>query len=308
LSPPLPLFHAPGYAVRLAEGHPVPMDKYAALPDALAALGQEVRLLTPAPVPRDWLEAVHAPDYVEAVLAARVPAATERRIGFAVTPPVAVRSVLVAGGTYGAALWALEHGWAANGAGGSHHAGPAGGAGYCVTNDLAVAAQALVQQGLVRRILIVDLDVHQGDGTALIFAGRDDVLTFSMHAERNYPARKARSFRDVGLADGVGDAAYLERLEGELMPMIDQHRPQLLLYQAGIDCHADDRLGRLALSDAGLLARDEMVANAARQHGIPLAVTLGGGYGAPNVLARRHAAGLMAQWRILGGGIGPAGA
>jgi acetoin utilization deacetylase AcuC-like enzyme len=299
---PLPLFHAPAYAVRLAPGHPAAMDKYAALPAALADLGQTARLLVPEPAPRAWLEAVHAPDYVAAVLAARVPEATERRIGFAVTPAVAARSVLVAGGTYGAARWALEYGWAANGAGGSHHAGPQGGAGYCVTNDLAVAAEALIMQGHASRILIVDLDVHQGDGTAIIFAGRSDVLTFSMHAARNYPARKARSFRDVALEDGTGDAAYLERLDTELEQLIAEHRPQLLLYQAGVDPHAEDRLGRLALSDAGLVARDAMVAAAARRHGVALAATLGGGYAEPWPLARRHAAGLIAQWRTICGG------
>jgi acetoin utilization deacetylase AcuC-like enzyme len=298
-APPLPLFHAPGYAVRLADGHPVPMDKYRALPGAIAAMGQAVLRLTPVPAARGWLEAVHAPDYVAAVLAAAVPAATERRIGFAVTRQVAARSVLVAGGTYGAAMRALESGWAANGAGGSHHAGPLGGAGYCVLNDLAVAAEALVRTARVRRILIVDLDVHQGDGTAVIFAGRGDVLTFSMHAARNYPARKARSFRDVELEDATGDAAYLERLAGELSWLIDQSRPELMLFQAGVDVHGEDRLGRLGLSDAGLVARDVLVAEAAQRHGIPLAVTLGGGYGAPEVLARRHAAGLVAQWRTM---------
>ncbi|WP_439533096.1 histone deacetylase family protein [Polymorphobacter sp.] len=295
----LPLFHAPGYAVRLADGHPVPMNKYTALPGAIEALGQSVLRLDPEPAPQDWVEAVHAPDYAAAVIAADVPAAIERRIGFAVTPAVAARSLLVAGGTHGAALWALEHGWAANGAGGSHHAGPQGGAGYCVINDIAVAAEALVRQRRVARILIVDLDVHQGDGTAVIFAGRSDVLTFSMHAERNYPARKARSFRDVGLPDGTSDDVYLERLAAELAGLIGYHQPQLMLFQAGVDVHADDRLGRLALSDAGLVARDVMVAEAARRHGIPLAVTLGGGYAEPVLLARRHAAGLIAQWQAM---------
>ena len=297
---PLPLVHAPAYAVPLPDGHPVPMDKYALLPAALAGLGQAVQIITPEPAPRDWLEAVHAPDYVDGVLAARVPPAVERRIGLAITPEVAARSVLVAGGTFCAALHALAHGWAVNGAGGSHHAGPDGGAGYCVLNDLAVAAEALVRQRRLGRVLIVDLDVHQGDGTALIFAGRADVLTFSMHAERNYPARKARSFRDVALPDGTGDDAYLARLADELRLLLDVHRPALLLYQAGVDPHVDDRLGRLALSDAGLVARDRLVAEMARARGVPLAVTLGGGYGEAGLLARRHAAGLMAQWDVMG--------
>jgi acetoin utilization deacetylase AcuC-like enzyme len=224
--------------------------------------------------------------------------ARERRIGFPVTPEVARRTLAVAGGTYAAACHALAHGWAANGAGGSHHALPDGGAGYCVTNDLAIAAQQLVAEGRVGRILIVDLDVHQGDGTALIFAGRADILCFSMHAARNFPVRKARGFRDVELPDGMGDADYLATLASELPALLDRHRPDLILFQAGVDPHAEDRLGRLALSDAGLLARDAYVVAEARARGIPVAATLGGGYGAcAQAIARRHAAGLIAQWR-----------
>jgi len=275
------------------------MDKYAALPAAFAGLGQALEIITPVPAPRDWLEAVHEPDYVGAVLAASVPRALERRIGLAITPEVAARSVLVSGGTFLAASHALAHGWAVNGAGGSHHARPDGGAGYCVLNDLAVAAESLIRQRMVGRVLILDLDVHQGDGTAMIFAGRADVLTFSMHAERNFPARKARSFRDVALPDGTQDAPYLARLAAELQMLLDTGRPDLILYQAGVDPHVDDRLGRLALSDAGLVARDRMVAEMARDRGVPVAVTLGGGYGVPQAIAQRHAQGLMAQWQVM---------
>lgn len=300
MSEPLPLFHAPGYAVRLPDGHGFPMDKYAAL---IGALGAGVRVMAPEPVPAAWVEAVHAPDYVAAVVGACVPASIERRIGFAVTPAVAARSLLVAGGTYAAARFALEWGWAANGAGGSHHAMPDFGAGYCVVNDLAVAAARVVAEGAVRRVLIVDLDVHQGDGTAVIFAGRDDVVTFSMHAARNFPVRKARSWRDVALADGVGDADYLDVLERELEGLMDAVRPGLVLYQGGVDVHAEDRLGRLGLSDAGIAARDAMVAGWARAAGVPMAATLGGGYGADvGVIAARHALGLRAGWAAWCGG------
>ena len=226
------------------------------------------------------------------------PPATERRIGFPVTPAVARRTLAVAGGTYAAACHALAHGFAANGAGGSHHALPDGGAGYCVTNDLAIAANRLLAEGRVDRILIVDLDVHQGDGTAAIFAGRHEVATFSMHAAKNFPVRKARSTRDVELPDGMGDADYLAILAAELPPLFDAHRPGLVLFQAGVDPHADDRLGRLALSDAGLAARDALVIRACRTRGVPVASTLGGGYAADRMtVARRHAAGLIAQWQ-----------
>lgn len=294
----LPLFHHADYVAPLPPGHSFPMSKYALLLEALAERGQAVTLHEPAPMPAAWLEAVHDPAYVAAVLAARVDPARERRIGFPVTPEVARRTLAVAGGTYAACRHALEHGYAANGAGGSHHALPDGGAGYCVTNDLAIAANRLVAEGRVERVLIVDLDVHQGDGSAVIFAGRSDVLTFSMHAAKNFPVRKARSFRDVELADGTGDADYLAILDRELMALLGALRPGLVLFQAGVDPHAEDRLGRLALTDGGLAARDALVVRRCRAAGVPVASTLGGGYGGDRMaVARRHAAGLVAQWR-----------
>lgn len=294
---PLPLFFHPDYAPPLPPGHRFPMSKYALLPGALAALGQAVEWRAPPPMPPEWLRAVHDADYVDAVLAAAVPPAIERRIGFPVTASVARRTQLVAGGTHAAALHALGHGWAANGAGGSHHAGPAGGAGYCVTNDLAIAAHRLVAEATVARILIVDCDVHQGDGTAHIMAGRSDIITLSIHAEKNFPVRKAQSHADINLPDGTGDAAYLAALEPVLHALIARHRPQLVLHQAGVDPHRDDRLGRLALTDAGLAAREALVARACRQAGAALAVTLGGGYADPPLVAARHAAVLQASWQ-----------
>lgn len=296
LTAPLPLFHHADYVAALPAGHSFPMSKYALVLTALAEAGHAVDIRAPALMPEHWVEAVHDPAYVAAVLSASVSPERERRIGFPVTLEVARRTLAVAGGTYGAALHALAAGFAANGAGGSHHALPDGGAGYCVTNDLAIAANRLVAEGAADRILIVDLDVHQGDGTAVIFAGRDDVLTFSMHAAKNFPVRKARSFRDVELPDGMGDDAYLALLGAELPPLLAL-RPDLVLFQAGVDPHEGDRLGRLGLSDAGLAARDALVVSACRARDIPIASTLGGGYAADRMLvARRHAAGLMAQW------------
>ena len=195
------------------------------------------------------------------------------------------------GGTWLAAKLALDHGFAANAAGGSHHALPTSGAGFCVFNDLAVAALRLLGEGDARRILIVDLDVHQGDGTAVILAGREDVATLSVHAEKNFPVRKARSTMDVALPDGTGDEEYLAALVPALDAMIDQFRPDLILYQAGVDVHVDDKLGRLALTDQGIAARDAFVAGRARRLGIPLASAMGGGYGDDvHVVAARHAA------------------
>lgn len=295
---PLPLFHHPDYAPPLPPGGRFHFSKYALLLPALAAAGQPVQTLDPELMPPQWLHAVHDPAYVDAVLAAAVPPAIERRIGFPVTPAVARRTRLVAGGTFGAALHALAQGWAANGAGGSHHAGPEGGAGYCVTNDLAIAANRLVSEGHARLILIIDCDVHQGDGTARIMAGRGDIITLSIHAEKNFPVRKARSHVDIGLPDGTGDGDYLAALEPALTALLARHRPQLVLHQAGVDPHRDDRLGRLALSDDGLAAREALVARSAARAGAALAVTLGGGYGDdPADVARRHALVLAASWR-----------
>lgn len=285
-------FFHPGYVAPLPPGHRFPMSKYEATRDALAQAG--ARLAAPEAAPRALLLGAHAPAYVDQVLAACVPAAIERQIGFAVTPAVARRSRLSVGGTLAAAGAALVDGFAANVAGGSHHAMPNHGAGYCVLNDLAIAARALLAAGRVRRLLILDLDVHQGDGTAVCLADEPRAFTFSIHAERNFPARKARSDRDIALADGTGDTAYLEALAGALPGLFEAARPDLLLVQAGVDVHADDRLGRLALSDAGIEARSRLVAQAARARGVPLAATLGGGYGDDlAALARRHALALL---------------
>lgn len=251
-------------------------------------------------MPRAWLEAAHAPEYVAEVLAARVPAAKERRIGFPVTDRLARRAQLTPGGTWLAAELALAHGYAANTAGGSHHALADTGAGYCVFNDLALAAIRLTAERRVARVLIVDLDVHQGDGTAALTAGRPEIGTYSLHAEKNFPARKARSTVDVALPDGTEDAAYLDALAATLPPLIDRFAPGLILYQGGVDPHAEDRLGRLALTDAGLAARDRLVGAEARRRGIPLASTPGGGYGPDkSAIARRHAATVRSLYEAL---------
>ena len=265
--------------------------KNGAIRDLLRAEGDRVAWHEPETMPRHWLDAAHDPDYVAEVLAAQVPREKQRRIGFPVTATVARRAALVPGGTWLAAMLALEHGFAANTAGGSHHALHDSGAGYCVFNDLAIAAIRLVEEAAVARVLIVDCDVHQGDGTAALTAGRPGIATYSIHAEKNFPARKARSTMDVPLADGTGDDAYCEILEATLAPMLDAERPQLILYQAGVDPFGGDRLGRLALTDAGLARRERLVARLAIDRGIPLASTVGGGYGDDTMaIARRHVA------------------
>ncbi|HET8612534.1 MAG TPA: histone deacetylase [Sphingomonas sp.] len=290
----LHVVHHPDYAAPGATGG-FAFDKYALVMRALEESGAPFAVHRPEPMPRAWIEAVHDPVYVAEVIGCAVPPEKERRIGFPITPPVARRSRLSPGGTWLAARLALEHGYAANAAGGSHHAFYDGGAGFCVFNDLVIAANRLIAEGEAARILILDLDVHQGDGTAALAAGRDDIVTFSMHAARNFPVSRPRSDIDVALPDGTADEAYLDLLARHLPSLIEPIGPDLILYQAGVDPHGGDRLGRLALSDAGLEARDRMVMRAARERGVPLASTMGGGYG-PDAMAvaRRHAASMLA--------------
>lgn len=286
----LHVVHHPDYVAPAAPGSSFPHDKYGLVMLALEEAGADIRVHEPEPMPRAWIEAVHTSVYVDEVLNCAVPADKERRIGFPVTPRVARRSQLSPGGTWLAARLALAHGFAANSAGGSHHALAETGAGYCVFNDLVITAHRLIAEGTTARILILDLDVHQGDGTAALTAGRDDIFTLSIHAEKNFPVRKVRSTLDVGLPDGTGDDDYLAALAEALPPVLDDFGPGLILFQAGVDAHAEDRLGRLALTDAGLDARDRFVAAAARERGIPMASALGGGYGADRMaVARRHA-------------------
>ncbi len=291
----LQIVHHPGYVAPGAPGTGMLFDKYGLVMMALDEAGAAYEVHRPDPIPRVWLDAIHDPNYVDEVLACAVPIEKERRIGFPVTERVSRRAVLSPGGTWLAARLALLHGYAANGAGGSHHALYDTGAGYCVFNDLAVAAHRLVEERTVARILIVDLDVHQGDGTAALTAGRDDIVTFSVHGEKNFPTRKARSTLDIALPDGTGDEAYMTALADHLPRLLDDVRPDLVLYQAGVDPHADDKLGRLALSDAGLDARDRYVMRVARARGVPVASVLGGGYGQDRMaVARRHAASMLA--------------
>ncbi len=288
----LPIVWHPDYLAPLRPGHRFPMSKYGYLRETLIArrlLPDAGSYVAPAPARVAQAAAVHALDYVERVADQRLTREEERRIGLPGTAAVARRAFLSAAGTLLAARLALEHGLACNAAGGSHHAGPEGGAGFCVFNDVAIAAQALLDEGAVRRVLVIDCDVHQGDGTARIFADRPEVMTVSLHAERNYPARKARSHLDYPLPDRLQDRAYLEVLDHALAAT-EPFRPDIVFYNAGVDPHEQDRLGRLALTDEGLRARDARVLGWARGRGLPVAGVLGGGYDPePERLAARHA-------------------
>lgn len=285
------MYH-PDYMAPLKPGHRFPMSKYGYLKDALIKRGllSSGGFFAPAPATAARLSAVHEYGYVDRVITQRLRPDEVREIGLPGTERVARRAMLSAAGTTLAARLAIEHGIACNAAGGSHHAAPNKGAGFCVFNDVAVAAQALLDDGIVSRILIVDCDVHQGDGTARIFENDPRVFTMSLHAAKNYPVRKAVSDLDVPLPDGMADTAYLERLKSVLSPLWDQIRPQIMFYNAGVDPYNGDKLGRLSLSYAGLRARDAFVIGAARSRDIPCVGVLGGGYSDdPAEVAERHA-------------------
>lgn len=290
--PTLPIVHHPGYDAGFAADHRFPMGKYRALMQRLAARGLATpsNLYQPAPAEPGWLKLAHDPAYVDQVIACMVPPSIEREIGFPIGEKVSRRAQLAAGGTILAARLALANGIACNTAGGSHHARYAHGAGFCTFNDVAVAALVLLGEKLAAKILVVDLDVHQGDGTADILKDEPRAFTFSMHGERNYPVRKIASGLDIALPDGMGDGAYLERLR-EILPYLSGREEwDVVFYNAGVDPHAEDRLGRLSLSDEGLRARDRMTIRHFRERGIPVCGVIGGGYSRDiEALAARHA-------------------
>ena len=277
------VFHSDSHLVPLPAGHRFPMAKYALLREALLETGLlRAEELVPAElVGLAELRRVHTPAYVAAVLEGRLSEAEVRRLGFPWSEALVRRSRAAVGGTCAAAGVALEEGVAGNLAGGTHHAFAEHGEGFCVFNDIAVSIRALQADGRIARAVVVDLDVHQGNGTAAIFAGDASVFTFSMHGQHNFPFRKQASSLDVGLPDGTTDAAYLEALYRQLPQVLEAARPDLVYYQAGVDPLAEDTLGRLALSRAGLQARDAFVFETAQRRGLPLVVTLGGGYARP---------------------------
>ena len=289
---PLPIVHHPDYDAQFPAHHRFPMGKYRLLMEALVrrGLATDAHLRTPAAPETSWLKLTHAPDYVDQVLSSTVPPAIEKEIGFPISERVSRRAQMAVAGTVLAARLALTHGIACNTAGGSHHARRAHGAGFCTFNDVAVAARLLLKEGKVRRVLVVDVDVHQGDGTAEIFSDEPRVFTFSMHARSNYPARKVPSDLDLALADGTGDEAYLERLAAMLPVLMEYSRPDIVFYNAGVDPHRDDKLGKLALSNEGLRLRDRMTMTFFRSRRVPVCGVIGGGYSNDvPALAERHA-------------------
>jgi acetoin utilization deacetylase AcuC-like enzyme len=256
------------------------MSKYPLLKAQLLAekIISPADLVEPPPLNIESLELVHTREYLHKLSSATLSAAEIRRLGLPWSEALWQRSLLAASGTLLAGRTALREGLAANLAGGTHHAFADHGEGFCVLNDVAVALTVLRAEGAVRRGVVIDLDVHQGNGTAAIFEHVDEVFTFSMHGDRNYPIAKMRSNLDVPLPDGIGDAQYLEQLAAHLPAVLERSAPDIAFYLAGVDVVAGDRYGRLALSESGLAQRDSYVIETVRGLGVPLAIVLAGGY------------------------------
>lgn len=281
------LYYADHFVLPLPEGHRFPMEKYSRLRARLRASGlfaDDDFRVPDAAGDADILRA-HDAGYLERVTSGTLDAAEVRRIGFPWTEGMVERSRRSAGATLAACRSALAHeggaSCAANLAGGTHHAHRDFGSGFCVFNDAAIAALAMQAEGRAGRIAIVDCDVHQGDGTAAILAHEPDIFTCSLHGAKNFPFRKQASDLDIELPDDTGDAAYLAALDAALDTVLTRARPELVIYLAGADPYAGDRLGRLALSIEGLRARDERVLGACRAADVPVAVAMAGGYAQP---------------------------
>lgn len=275
-----PIAFHPVFKYPVPEGHRFPMDKYELLPLQLLREGiaEESDFFSPEPIDMLPVYAVHDRAYADRFVAGMLNRQEMRHIGFEQTPLLVERELRIAHGTVDGALKAFETGIAFNIAGGTHHASRDAGEGFCMINDQAVAAQYLVDHGKARQVLIADLDVHQGNGTADIFINEPRVFTYSMHAGNNYPFRKKKSDLDVELRDRTDDSAYLTLLHNTFPALIERVKPDFIFYQAGVDILATDKLGRLSCTIDGCRQRDEIVLQTAHRHGIPIQCSMGGGY------------------------------
>ena len=278
---PLHAWSSAHYVIALPEGHRFPIAKYARLRDAVLAEGivRPDDLHDPARTPLEDVLRVHDAEYIDRLVRGTMPAAEQRVLGFPWSEGLVERSFRASGGTLEAAEQALRDGIAMNLAGGTHHAFASHGEGFCVLNDVAIAVRALRARGRIARAAVIDLDVHQGNGTHAILAEDDAAFTFSMHGRRNYPFRKVAGRLDVELEDGTGDTEYLERLAAALPGVLAAARPDIVFYLAGADAHEGDTLGRLKLTFEGLKRRDALVLESARAIGVPVAIAIAGGYG-----------------------------
>lgn len=268
------------YVLPVPANHRFPMSKYEVLPEQLIHEGTigEGNLFKPGRVDERWISGVHDKAYWERLSALALTPKEIRRTGFTMSQALVDREVTIVQGTLACTAYALQYGIAMNIAGGTHHAFTNRGEGFCLLNDIAIAANYLLENKLARKILVVDLDVHQGNGTAEIFANEPRVFTFSMHGAHNYPLIKETSDRDVGLPDGADDRLYLSTLDRELKTLVDKTEPDFIFYQSGVDILETDALGRLGVSQAGCRQRDSMVFRLAKQNGIPVVASMGGGY------------------------------
>ena len=276
----LKVFYTDQFRIQLPAGHSFPIEKYAFLRRRIAEaqIVKPEAMCVPEPASDKDLLRVHRRDYIDRVVRGELTAKEIRRIGFPWSPPLVERSRRSCGATLQACREALRYGAAVNLAGGTHHAFPDRGEGYCVFNDIAVACRAVQAEGLAQRIVILDCDVHQGNGTAVIFDGDSSVFTFSIHGRNNFPFHKEQSDLDIPLVDGTGDESYLKALKTGIREALDRAEADFAIYIAGADPYKDDRYGRLSLSKAGLVERDAMVFQYCRDRALPIAVTMGGGY------------------------------
>lgn len=288
---PVPLVHHPDYSFPFPEKHRFPMEKFGLLADYMRSKG----LLTagncyrPALCRQQWLTQTHCPDYLFRFARDQLSARETRQMNLPWSKGLVRRTFLAPSGTVLTAQLALQHGIACHLAGGTHHAHFDHAAGFCILNDLAIAANVLLRQGGIQRVLIFDVDVHQGDGTAALLADEPAVFTCSVHCERNYPFQKQVSDLDVALPDGMGDEDYLAVVSETLQKALELSRPDIVLYDAGVDVFEGDPLGRLNISEAGIRQRDYRVLSELKRLGIPVATVIGGGYDDDRMkLARRH--------------------
>ncbi len=276
----LPIIYHPDYVAPLPPGHRFPMPKFQMLYELLLhdKVAQAEQFYLPQHPEQELIELVHTPEYIKAYREGTLDQKAQRRIGLPWSPALVNRTLIAVGGTILTASLALQHGLACNTAGGTHHAFPSYGSGFCIFNDLAIASRVLQKQGLVEKILIVDLDVHQGDGTAFIFQEDKSVFTFSMHCEINFPGTKQKSDLDVPLEEGMEDDTYLQTLASYLPDLLSEIKPDLVLYDAGVDPHIADKLGKLALTDTGIYRREMQVLTTCVGAGYPVGCVIGGGY------------------------------
>jgi acetoin utilization deacetylase AcuC-like enzyme len=276
----LKIAFSPIYRLTLPAGHRFPMEKYELLPEQLLYEGTiaQDNFFEPAFIDEALILRTHEQAYWEKLKYLTLTPKEVKAIGFPINEHFVNRTVTIANGTRIAANFAMQHGVAMNIAGGTHHSFTYKGEGFCLLNDQAIAANYLLDNGLAKKILIVDLDVHQGDGTAQIFQNEPRVFTFSMHGEKNYPHRKEKSDLDIGLPDGCEDAFYLQTLRNTLPRLIDEFAPDFVFFQSGVDILATDKLGRLSVSPEGCKARDYYVLSTCKKNNLPVVCTMGGGY------------------------------